>query len=344
MNNPKINISFYEELKKIIVQSRKMIYRNVNVTMIKSYWEIGRIIIEEEQQGKERAEYGKYSLKELSKKLTIDFGKGFDERNLRNMRIFYQTFPKWNAVRTELTWTHLRSIMSIESSDTREFYIKESIENNWSTRQLDRQIRSLYYERLLSSQDKINVKNEVLNNSLKFEPKDIIKNPYVLEFLDINQSNYLEKDLEEALINKLQEFLLELGRGFTFVARQQRISTEAHKHYYIDLVFYNYLLKCFILIDLKIGTLTPQDVGQMDLYVRLYEDKIKPEGDNPTIGIILCSQQDETVVEYSVLKESNQIFASKYQLYLPSEDELKRLIENELNYFEDRTKNDKNND
>lgn len=336
MQIQKINIEFYEELKRLINWSRTQIYKHVNTAMIKTYWEIGKMIVDEEQQGKERAEYGKFLLRELSKQLTIDFGRGFDERNLRNMRSLYQSFPKWNAVRTELTWTHLRSIISVNSIDAREFYIKESIENNWSTRQLDRQINSFYYERILSSQNKEIVLSESQENKDEFQPKDVIKNPYVLEFLDIGKTDYLEKDLEKALINKLQEFLLELGRGFTFVARQQRISTEAQKHYYIDLVFYNYLLKCFILIDLKIGTLTPQDVGQMDLYVRLYEDKIKPEDDNPTIGIILCSKQDETVVEYSVLKDSNQIFASKYQLYLPSKEEFKKLIENELENFEDK--------
>lgn len=328
------NSKFYAELREIIIQSRNQVYRQVNTTMVKTYWEIGRMIVEEEQQGKERAEYGKSLLIELSKQLTFDFGKGFDERNLRNMRLFYQTYPNWNAVRTELTWTHQRSLISIDSKEAREFYTKECIENNWSTRQLERQINSFYYERILSSQNKEIVKKESEKNEIDFQPKDVIKNPYVLEFLDINKNNYLEKDLENALINKLQDFLLELGRGFTFVARQQRISTEAQKHYFIDLVFYNYLLKCFILIDLKIGTLTPQDVGQMDLYVRLYEDKIKPAEDNPTIGIILCSQADETVVEYSILKESNQIFASKYQLYLPSKEELKKLIEIEIENFD----------
>jgi len=334
MQIQKFNSTFYEELKSIIHQSKNQIYRQVNTTMVKTYWEIGRMIIEEEQQGKERAEYGKFLIKELSKQLSIDFGKGFDERNLRNMRLFYQTFPNWNAVRTELTWTHLRSLISISSVESRAFYANECIDNNWSTRQLDRQINSFYYERILSSQNKELVKREAEENQIEFQPKDVIKNPYVLEFLDIKKAKYLERDLEKALIDKLQDFLLELGRGFTFVARQQRISTEAQKHYFIDLVFYNYLLKCFILVDLKIGTLTPQDVGQMDLYVRLYEDTIKPKEDNPTIGIILCSQDDETVVEYSILKESNQIFASKYQLYLPSKKELKKLIEIEMENFD----------
>ena len=217
--------------------------------------------------------------------------------------------------------------MRVENEKARDFYIKEAVECGWSARQLERQINSFYYQRLLSSKNEDVVKQEALQNNTSISPKDILKDPYILEFLDLKENkDYLEADLETALISRLQDFLLELGKGFSFVARQQRVTTEAGKHYYIDLVFYNYLLKCFVLIDLKIGTLTPQDVGQMDLYVRLYEDQKRTKTDNPTIGIILCSQNDETVVKYSMLNDSKQLFASQYKLYMPTEEEFKRIM------------------
>lgn len=243
------------------------------------------------------------------------------------MRQFYQSFPIRNTLCTELSWSHYRLLMRVENEEVRAFYLKESIESAWSVRQLERQINSFYYQRLLASQHKDVVKREAEQNNTPISPSEILKDPYILEFLDLKENkDYLEVDLESALIDKLQEFLLELGKGFSFVARQQRITTEAGKHYYIDLVFYNYLLKCFVLIDLKIGTLTPQDVGQMDLYVRLYERQKRTDTDNPTIGIILSSQNDETVVEYSMLAESRQLFASQYMLYMPTEEEFKRIM------------------
>ena len=284
---------------------------------------IGKYIIEEEQKGVNRAEYGKNLLEYLSKRLKADLGKGFDQSNLSNMRRFYIAFPILDAVRQELTWTHYRSLLRVENEHARNFYVNESVNNGWSTRALDRQIKSLYYERLLASNNSDVLKLEMLEKTKKLAPKDILKDPYVLEFLQLKETTqYLESELEQALIGKMNEFLLELGKGFAFVARQKRISTET-KHFYIDLVFYNYLLKCFVLIDLKVGELTHQDIGQMDMYVRLYEDKYTSADDNPTIGLILCTHKDETVVKYSVLNESKQLFASKYMLYLPTEDELK---------------------
>lgn len=326
----------YTQIKNILESARNNAYRTINSVMVRAYWNVGRIIVEEEQKGKNRAKYGKFLIKSLSVKLTEDFGKGFDERNLRYIRRFYQTFPKWNAVRSELSWTHYRLLIRVKNQQARDFYIEESISENWSTRALERQINSFYYERILSSKKKKAVIKEAENNTKRLisKPEDIIKDPTILEFLNIKQeTDYLEKDLQRALINKLQDFLLELGKGFSFVARQKRISTET-SHFYIDLVFYNYILKCFILIDLKTGKLTHQDIGQMDMYVRLFEDQLKLNDDNPTIGIILCSQKDETIVKYSVLKENKQIFASKHQMYLPTEEELKKEIEREINLIE----------
>ena len=321
------NTSFISDIKALINEARMHIVRSVNTAMVVTYWEIGRRIVEEEQNGSNRAEYGKYLIENLAKELTADFGKGFSVPNLRNFRQFYLAFPIRYALRSELSWTHYRLLMRVENEEARNFYLKEAVECAWSSRQLERQINSFYFQRLLASQNKDVVKQETEQNNTPVSPSEILKDPYILEFLDLKENkDYLEADLETALINRLQDFLLELGKGFSFVARQQRITTEAGKHYYVDLVFYNYLLKCFVLIDLKIGTLTPQDVGQMDLYVRLYEDQKRTDTDNPTIGIILCSQNDETVVKYSMLAESRQLFASQYQLYMPTEEELKRLL------------------
>lgn len=320
----------YNDVKNIIQTARENTYQAVNFNMVQAYWNIGRIILEEEQKGKTRAEYGKYLIKELAIKLTRDFGKGFDISNLKNIRKFYITFPKGDALRHQLSWTHYRLLIRIENKDVRQFYINEIIECNWSTRQLERQINSFYYERILSSKNKAIVKKEAENKNISAKPEDIIKDPYVLEFLNLKENTtYLEKELETELLNKLQQFLLELGKGFSFVARQYRISTE-DDHFYIDLVFYNYILKCFLLIDLKIGKLTHEDIGQMDFYVRYFEDKVKVKGDNPTIGLILCSEKNKTIVKYSLLNESKQIFASKYKLYLPTEKELKKELEQEI--------------
>ena len=310
----------------MLEKARITAYRSVNFAMVQSYREIGRIIVEEEQKGKERAKYGKALIKELSIRLTGDYGKGFNERNLWYMRDFYLTFPKVNALRSELTWTHYRLLLKVDKEEARDFYLIEVINNRWSTRELERQINSLLYERLALSKDKNKVKELSIRGQEIQTPQDIIKDPYVLEFLELQENkNYLEKDLENALIDKLKDFLLELGKGFSFVARQRRITIDG-EHFYIGLVFYNYILKSFVLIDLKVGKLTHQDIGQMDFYVRYYEKEERLKGDNPTIGLILCSDKNETMIKYTLLEDRKQIFASKYKLYLPTEKELNRLI------------------
>jgi predicted nuclease of restriction endonuclease-like (RecB) superfamily len=334
--NKLLSTNFYNDVKSIIISARNKVYHYANNTMIHTYWEIGKRIVEEEQGGKSRAEYGKGVLKELSASLTAEFGQGFDETNLRKMRQFYQTFPIRDALRLELTWTHYRSLLSVENESAREYYMKEAAEQNWGTRALDRQISSLAYERILSSQNKMEVKKyeDTIAKEAALTPHDIIKDPYVLEFLDLpSNTDFYEKDLEKALIDKLQHFMLELGKGFSFVSRQRRFKAD-NDNYFVDLVFYNYILKCFVLIDLKVGALSYQDVGQMDFYVRYYEENIKTDTDNPTIGIILCTEKNSTIVKYSVLNESNQLFASKYKLYLPTEEELIKELESERKQIE----------
>jgi predicted nuclease of restriction endonuclease-like (RecB) superfamily len=321
----------HTEARYIIESGRKAAYHAVNTSMVKTYWEIGQLIVEEEQQGEERAKYGKFLIRELSKRLTLEFGKGYDERNLFYMKQFYLTYPIVNALRSQLTWTHYRLLTKVHNKSARAFYEQEAIKSGWNTRALDRQINAFYYERLSSSLDKTAVENEAIEKvaELGSDVLDFIKNPAVLEFLNLKADHKLyESELEQLLMDNLQEFLLELGRGFSFVARQKYIRAD-EEDFFIDLFFYNYLLKCFVLIDLKVGRLTHQDIGQMDMYVRMYNDLYKIEGDNPTIGIILCSEKTEAVVKYSVLSESQQLFASKYLLYLPSEAELKTELERE---------------
>ncbi len=326
-----IRPEFYQSVTDVLQAARSNAYRAVNRVMVEAYWTVGRMIVEEEQQGMERAEYGTYLIRNLSIKLMNEFEKGFDERELRRMRQFYIAYPIRGALRPELRWTHYRLLLRIENENARTYYLTEAADQNWSTRALERQINSLYYERLLMSRDKTPVIEEMQEKTapLVATPRAFIKDPYVLEFLGLQDNpGFREAELETAIIGKLQAFMLELGKGFAFVARQQRISTET-KDFYVDLVFYNYILKCFVLIDLKSGELTHQDIGQMDMYVRLYEDTIKGQDDNPTVGIILCTEKDQTVVKYSVLNESSQLFASKYRLYLPSEEELRIEIERE---------------
>lgn len=328
--------SLYQNIIRIIEEGKNSAFRAVNFAMVKTYWTIGKLIIEDEQNGKKRADYGKEILKDLANKLTLSYGKGFDESNLRHMRNFYALNKKQDAVRPELSWTHYRMLLKVERKDARTFYIRESIEGNWSTRTLERQINSLYFERMVMSdkKGKTLVKKEAENKKEILQAKDIIKDPYVLEFLDLkHKPNFYEKELEQALIDKMQEFLLELGNGFSFVKRQQRITTDG-EHFFIDLVFYNYILKCFLLIDLKTGKLTHQDIGQMDMYVRYYEEEIKQENDNPTIGLILCAEKNNAMAKYSLLKDSKQIFASKYKVYLPSEKQLQREIKRERELVE----------
>ena len=328
--------TLYENVKQIIEEARDNAYRAANSAMVQAYWHIGKLIIEEEQNGKGRAGYGEGIIKRLSGRLTKSYGKGFDERNLWYMKQFYQTWPKVNALRSELSWTHYRLLLRVERGDARAFYIQESIEGNWSTRTLERQINTLYFERMVMTrkEGKALVKAEAEGKKVAMQARDIIKDPYVLEFLDLKpNTDFYEKEIEQGLIDKLQDFLLELGKGFSFVGRQHRITTE-HQDFYIDLVFYNYILKCFLLIDLKAGRLTHQDVGQMDMYVRMFEDKVRQGNDNPTIGLILCSEKDNTVAKYSLLNESKQVFASKYKTYLPTEKQLREEIAREREMVE----------
>jgi predicted nuclease of restriction endonuclease-like (RecB) superfamily len=318
-------------LRELIVQARTQALRAVDAIQVHTCWEIGRYIVEFEQQGQARATYGARLLPQLAERLTQEFGRGFDASNLRNMRTFYQAFPIRDALRHELSWTHYRRLLRVESEAARQWYVSEAVRQNWSSRALERQISTLYYERLLASQDKAAVAAEAraLLAPLSQTPREFVRDPVLLEFLGLpGGGRLLESDLEQGLMDKLQAFLLELGKGFAFVARQQRISTES-KDFYIDLVFYNYLLKCFVLFDLKTGELAHQDIGQMDMYVRMYDELKTGPDDNPTVGIILCSQKDASVVRYSVLNGSEQLFASRYKLVLPSEEELRRELDRE---------------
>lgn len=308
------NRSLYDAVAHIIIEAKATAYRSTNTILLKMYWEIGHLVVEEEQKGASRAEYGKAILKNLAKQLTINFGKGFDESNLRNMRNFYLTFENWDAVRPELSWTHYRILSRIENQLLRTRYVSHAIEGNWNTRTLQRNIDSHYLDRLLQPAEEGPI-----------ETSHFIKDPYIFEFLGLStDTRQTETQIETALITHLQQFLMELGKGFAFVARQQHIVTDT-SDFYIDLVFYNYFLKCFVL--LKTHKLSHEAIGQMDMYVRMYDDLKKGGDDNPTIGIILCTEKDETIVKYSVMAENEKLFASKYRLYLPNENELKQLID-----------------
>ena len=323
-----MNQNFYNQIKSILLSARNKVYQTANFAMVEAYWNIGKSIIEE-QGGNEKAEYGAGLLKELSKQMTHDFGKGFTVTNLKYMRQFYLTFPNGHSLRDELSWTHYRLLIKVENDNAREFYMQEAVKAGWSTRQLERQINTFFYERLLSSKNKEKVAAEIQTSEAIKTPEDIIRDPYVLEFLGLSPNDdFYESDLEQALITHLQKFLLELGRGFSFVARQKRITFDG-RHFWIDLVFYNYILKCFVLIDLKVGDLTHQDLGQMQMYVHYYERELMNEGDNPPIGIVLCADKSESVVRFTLPENETQIFASKYKLYLPSEEELLQELRRE---------------
>lgn len=333
MSDLEIN-SLYESIAVIIENARKNVRRSVNNTMVACYWNIGKLIVENEQFGEKRAAYGKDLLKNISIRLTANFGKGYRVTNLRYMRQFYSAFPKYHAVSDELSWTHYRILLKVEDERARRWYLEEAAKENWSTRALERQINSFYYQRLLSSSHKEPVIEEAKSKTVSIQAEDIIKDPYMLEFLGLkNRPEYTETELESALMDNLQTFLLELGAGFSFVARQKHIDLSGD-HFYIDMVFYNYKLKCFVLIDLKRGKLTHQDIGQMDTYIRIYEDKIRDADDNPTIGLILCADKNESLAKYSLLADNKHLFASRYQLYLPSEDELQRELDRELALLE----------
>jgi len=325
--------SIYENIRATVTEAQKKVYSTVNFVMVETYWNIGKQI-SEAQGDKERAEYGTGLLKYLSEKLTEDFGKGYTVTNLKYMRLFYAAFPNRHALRDQLSWTHYRMILKVEDDKARQFYLDECVKSNWSTRQLERQINSFYYQRLLSSQDQESVRNEIQTLEKGMDIKDIIRDPYVLEFLGLEQtSNLYEKEIEQGLIDHLQKFLLELGRGFSFVSRQKRITFDG-EHYFIDLVFYNYILKCFVIVDLKVGKLKHQDIGQMQMYVNYFTRELMNDGDNLPIGIILCADKSDSVVKYTLPEDNNQIFASKYKLYMPSEEELIQEIEKEQELLE----------
>lgn len=326
----------YDEIRSVIANARSRAYSAVNFAMVSAYWSIGQIIIENEQGGNTRAEYGKAVLEGLSEQLSVEFGKGFDVSNLRKMRSFYLTFPIRDALRPELTWTHYRSLLRVENEQARIWYMNEAATEQWSSRQLDRQISTFYYDRLLSSRECAPVVEEAKEKLAEIIPEQFIKDPYVLEFLDLkNYPALRETDLEQALLDNLQDFLLELGTGFCFVARQKLMRFE-DEDFYIDLVFYHSVLKCYVLIDLKIGKLSHSDVGQMDSYIRMFDALRKKDDDNPTIGIILCSEKNEAIAKYSVLNDGKQIFASKYRFNLPTPEELQRQIEKERRRIEEK--------
>lgn len=319
------------ELLALIQSSRQQVLRAVDVIHVRTCWEVGRHIVEFEQGGAARAKYGRNLLEQIAVQLTAEFGKGFDASNLYKMSLFYRLFPNLDALRLELSWTHYRLLLRVESSEGRAWYMNEAAEQNWSTRALERQIGTLYYERLLASKDRKAVMAEAKKKVTEANksPREFVRDPVMLEFLGLpGTGRLLEDRLEDALLENLQSFLLELGKRFAFVARQQRISTET-KDFYLDLVFYNYLLKCFVLFDLKTDELKHQDIGQMDMYVRMYDEQKRGPEDNPTVGIILCASKEETVVRYSVLNDRKHLFASKYRLVLPSEEELRAELERE---------------
>ena len=322
----------YAEISSLLKEARKSIVSNINTTMTKTYFLIGKRIVEEEQNGNERAEYGEKLIKNLSKKLTEEFGKGFSKRNLWQMKQFYLAYSKVQTVSAQfkLSWSHYLILMRMENIEDRNFYEIESIQNNWSLRELRRQIDSALYERLVLSRDKEKVKELAFKGQVIEKPEDVVKDPYILEFLGLEeQNNYSENKLETEIINNLEKFLLELGKGFTFVGRQVRFTFD-EKHFRVDLVFYNRILKCFVLIDLKIGEVTHQDLGQMQMYVNYYDRYVRLPDGNKSIGIIICREKNDTLVRLTLPEDNNQIFASKYMTVLPSKEEFKKILDKNL--------------
>ena len=325
------NNNFYQEIKELLYSAKNRVYQTINTTMTQTYFQIGKRIVEEEQGGETRAEYGSALLKNLSSELIKEFGKGYSEQNLKNMRQFYLIYQKRQTVSSEfkLSWSHYIFLTRIENINERNFYEIESIENSWSLRELKRQFDSGLFERLKLSSDKQKVKELSLNGQVIQTAQDLIKDPYILEFVGLPElSSYSESELEQKLIDKLEHFLLELGKGFTFVARQKRITID-EKHFKVDLVFYNRLLKSFVVIDLKIGELKHQDIGQMMMYVNYFDRFEKTDDENSTIGIIICKDKSKALVELTLPKDNNQIYASKYLTILPNKEEFKKLLEDE---------------
>ena len=330
---------FFNNIKDLVINSRNKVYQVVNIEMLNLYWNIGKSIIEI-QQGEERANYGDTILDKLSQKLTSEFGKGFSKRNLERMRKFYLLYQNWQTVSAKLSWSHYLELIKIDEEPKRNFYLNECINSSWSVRELQRQRDSLFYERLIISVDKekileLSEKGQVLKSG-----KDLVKDPFVLEFLDIKENtNYLENDLEKNIIEHLKEFLLELGKGFSYVGNQVRLTLE-EEHFYPDLVFYNRLLKCFVIIDLKVGKVSHQDIGQMQMYVNYYDRKIKQNDENKTIGILLSTNKNETVVKYTLPEDNKTIFSSEYKLHMPTEQDLIKAVEEEKqNYKLNESKN-----
>lgn len=328
-----INTTLVSQIKAVIKEAQERAIRAVDHERTLMYWHIGKYIFEEEQQGKDRAEYGKHLIDFLAVQLEPEFGSGFGRRQLYLFVQFFKAFPIVNAVRSQLNWTQYRLLSRIEDTDKRAFYIAESIKNHWTSRQLERQINSLLYERLLMSNDKESVLAVANGEKQVSEAKEIIKDPMVLEFLGLKrESSYYEKDLEQSIITHLQEFLLEMGNGFSFVARQKRILLEDDE-FFVDLVFYNRLLQCFVIIEIKTHKLTHQDVGQLQMYVNYYDRVERLAHENPTIGILLCTDKNDTVVKFSLPENQKHIVASKYELILPTETQLKQAIETELEKY-----------
>ena len=337
--------ALYAQIQNVLQQARQQAKRSVNQVMVQAYWQIGQLIVQHEQGGQERAAYGARLMANLAERLTADFGKGFAVQSLRNYRQFYLTFLDGEIRSTpwsELGWSHIKAIMRVPDPAARQWYAREAAAQTWSVAALDRQISTLYYQRLLSSQDQEGVKAEardLIERNAPLNPRDFIRDPYILEFLEGQpQSSWYEKDMEQGLLDQLQKFLLELGKGFAFVARQRHLRVE-DEDAFVDLVFYNYILKCFVLIELKVGKLTHQDVGQLDMYVRVFDEQIRQDGDNPTIGLILCSERNEAVARYSLLAGSEQIFASRYQPWLPTEAELQAELTRDRAWLENAQAN-----
>jgi predicted nuclease of restriction endonuclease-like (RecB) superfamily len=330
MNLALPNARLLTVIRTLLESARGQMQHAVNSAMVQTYWALGRLIVEDEQAGQARAQYGAKVLEWLSEELTHDFGKGFDVTNLRTMRRLYVAYPNRETLSLDLSWSHYCRVLRVDDTKARDWYVQEAIANRWSVRALDRQVSTLYYERLLASQDPRPARAEANDKTvpLQLAAKDVLRDPYILDFLNLPHASAVEKDVEQSLMDNLQRFLLELGRGFAFVARQQRIGVD-QEDFYVDLVFYHYRLKCFLLVDLKLGKLTHQDAGQMDTYVRIYDQHVKGADDNPTIGLILCSEKSHAVARYSVLTDSAQLFAAKYLPHLPSEEELARELARE---------------
>ena len=327
--------NLYNEVREIIASARQGAVRSVDFSRVQMYWNIGKRILETEQGGKERAEYGSYLLKNLAKRLEPEYGSGFSVRQLERSRQFYKMYPIATALRTQFNWTQYKLLLAISDDYKREYYELEAVNNAWTSRELERQINSQLYERLLLSNDKESVLAIARKERIPQQPQEIIKDPMILEFLGLERkASYYEKDLEQALITHLQKFLLELGNGFTFVARQKRILIEDDE-FFADLVFYNRLLRCFVVIELKTEKLTHQDLGQLQMYVNYYDREEKTEDENPTIGILLCTAKNDTVVKMSLPEDNSSILASKYQLYLPTQDQLKTEVESLLRIASD---------